>query len=270
MEEVQFSATVNYLKNTDWVREFSQGVFKTNVGANTTRGAAWAIRTLVQAACVTPDSDALRAEFIQSVAANVEYFHTTYVAKPNNPFGIVAPYSNYWDGSGIYAESAWMEDFFTAAIGYAIDLQIAVPAATASKLLAFFGWKAQFIIGRLGGTAPTDYLYCDAAVYVLAVAPSANPDFVGGTGPWYANWGEVYQATLGFKNPGVGGNLRGAYYPDPTSYWGNLQPAIAYAVQHNVPGAEAAYARMTSAPNWGDIVSGFDAAPVWAVAPHLS
>jgi hypothetical protein len=62
--------------------------------------------------------------------------------------------------------------------------------------------------------------------------------------------------------------LRGAYYPDPTSYWANLQPALAYAVQHNVPGAQAAYNRMVTAPNWGELVNGFNSAPVWSVAPH--
>lgn len=161
-----------------------------------------------------------------------------------------------------------MEDFFTAATGYAIDLDIAMPPATVSKLVAFFAWKAQSIIGRLGGTGPTEYLYCDAAVYTLAIAPTEKPDFYTGAGPWYANWGEIYTATIGVKNPGIGGGLRGAYYPDPTSYWANLQPAIAYAVQHKVQGAQAAYTRMVTAPNWGEIVSGFNSAPVWSVAPH--
>ena len=78
MEEVQFAATVNYLKNTDHARKFAGGVFQSNVGANTTRGAAWAIRTLAQAACVTPDNDnALRAEFTASMAANVEFYYAT-------------------------------------------------------------------------------------------------------------------------------------------------------------------------------------------------
>jgi hypothetical protein len=267
MEEVQFSATVGFLKNTDIYRQFTSGVFLSNAGSNTTRGAAWSLRTLAQAACVTPDSDSLRAEYSKSMGANVDFYHGLYVAKPHNPFGFVSPYSNYAEGSGIFTESAWMEDFFTAATGYAIDLDV-VPAASTPKLSAFFAWKAQNIIGRFGGASPTEYLYCDAAVCTVAVAPTEAPDFNGGTGPWYANWGEIYAATKGAKNPGVGGPLRGAYYPDATSYWGNLQPAIAYAVQHNVPGARAAYDRMVNAPNWGELASGFNSAPVWGVAPH--
>jgi hypothetical protein len=268
MEEVQFAATLNYLKNTDVTRSFSSGVFLSHAGANTTRGAAWAIRTLAQAACVTPDNDPLRAEFGASMTANAEYYYATYIARPNNPFGFVAPYSNYTTGSGHYSEAAWMQDFFTAAIGYAVDLEPALTPASMGKLSTFFAWKAQSIIGRLGGTAPTDYLFRQAAVYTVAVAPSETVNFVDGTGPWYKNWGEIYAATLKTANPGTTGPLSGGNYPEATSYWGNLQPAIAYAVQHKVPGAQAAYTRMASAPNWSDFAKDVNGAPVWSVVPR--
>ncbi|AXA93589.1 hypothetical protein [Massilia sp. YMA4] len=266
LEQVQFAATANYLKNTDQTRQFSAGVFLTNAGANTTRGAAWALRTLGQAWTVTPDGDPLQAEFLASVAANVAYYHGQYVAKPNNPQGFVWPYSSYT--GGFWSEATWMQDFFTACTGYLIDLAPPLPGAGTTQLAAFFAWKARSIVGRFGGTAPTDYLFSDAAQYTIAVAPSDRADFAGGTGPWYANWGEVYQATLGKPNPGVAGPLRGAYYPEPTSYWANLQPALAYAVQHNVPGAREAYGRMTGAPNWNDFVNAVNNAPVWSVMPR--
>jgi hypothetical protein len=268
MEEVQFAATLNYLKNTDVTRKFSSGVFLSHAGANTTRGAAWAIRTLAQAACVTPDTDTLRPEFAASMTANAEYYYATYIAQPNNPFGFVAPYSNYATGSGHYSEAAWMQDFFTAAIGYAIDLEPAMSAASMGRLSTFFAWKAQSIIGRLGGTAPTEYLFRQAAVYTVAVAPSESANFVDGSGPWYKNWGEIYADTLGSANPGISGPLTGGNYPEATSYWGNLQPAIAYAVQHRVPGAQAAYARMLAAPNWDAFAKDVNGAPVWSIVPR--
>jgi hypothetical protein len=269
MEEVQFAATLNYLKNSDATRKFSGGVFMSNAGANTTRGAGWAIRTLAQAACVTPDNDTvLRAEFAASMAANAEFYHATYVAQANNPFGFVAPYSNYTTGKGYYSESAWMQDFFTAAVGYAIDLEPAMPAVSTSRLAAFFAWKAQSVVGRLGGTAPTEYLYRQAGIYTVAVAPSESSNFINGTGPWYKSWGEIYAATLGTPNPGEMGPLSGGNFPEATSYWGNLQPAIAYAVQHKVAGAQAAYARMRGAPNWTDMTKRWSDSPVWSVVPR--
>jgi hypothetical protein len=73
---------------------------------------------------------------------------------------------------------------------------------------------------------------------------------------------------MGTPNPGVGGPLRGGNFPGASSYWGNMLPAIAYAVHHNVPGAQAAYNRMISAPNWSDFTADFINAPVWSVAPR--
>jgi hypothetical protein len=269
MEEVQFAATINYLVNTDATRKFSGGVFLSNAGANTTRGAGWALRTLAQAACVSPDDDPLRPEFAASMAANVDFYHSTYVAQANNPHGFVAPYSNYTAGEGKYSEAVWMQDFFTAAVGYALDVGPGMTASSNNKLAEFFAWKAKSVIGRLGGNAPTDFLYRDAAQYTLSIAPSDNVDFATGAGPWYRNWGEIYNATLGAANPGVDGPLRGGNFPDAGSYWGNLQPAIAYAVHHNVPGAMAAYTRMVTAPNWNAIIADFSGTPVWSVSPNM-
>jgi hypothetical protein len=270
MEQVQFAATVHFLQNTDVARGFAKGIFLSHAGANTTRGAAWDTRTLAQAACITPDNDtSLRTEFLTSLDENINYYHGIFVAKPNNPYGIVTPYSDYTGpGDGVHFEAAWMQDFFTAAYGYALDMDPAISATGKTKLREFFAWKARSIIGRLGGTAPTDYLYRDAATYTLAVAPSDAPDFLGGTGPWYADWGQIYKATTGAANSGIAGDLRGAYYPGGTSYWGNLQPAIAYAVEHNVPGALDAYKRMTSAGNWNAFLAEVNSSPVWGVKPR--
>lgn len=268
LEELQFAATINYLINPDSPRQGSGGVFQTTSGSNTTRGAGWAVRTLAQAATIAPDADPLRDEFLASMTANVSFYYTRYVAQSSNPMGFVQPYSNYDAASGRYMEAAWMQDFHTAAYGYALDQDLALPAAARTQLAQFFAWRARSIIGRLGTTASTDYLYRDAAVYTIAIAPTTAPDYVNGTGPWYANWGQVYQGTLGTANPGQDGPLRGAYFPEATSYWGNLQPAIAYAAQHNVPGAREAYARMTGASNWGQLATAFNDNPVWSVRPR--
>src|SRR5262249_1618734 len=63
MEESQFAATLVFLKQNDNTRKSTQGIFETRAGANTTRGAAWALRTQLHALLVTPDSDPLKSEF---------------------------------------------------------------------------------------------------------------------------------------------------------------------------------------------------------------
>lgn len=273
VEELQFVATANYLKQGNIQRQQSAGIFLSNAGANTVRGMGWAMRTLFQAACATPDEDLLFAEFMASVQSNINYLHARYVAKPNNPFGWVTPYSDYTGvGDGVYFDAAWMQDFVTAAFGHGLSLDLLMPAADASKLSQFFAWKARSIVGRFGGSGATEYLYRDAATYTIAVAPSDRPNFDDGTGPWFADWGGVYNATYAASSPGTrtAGPLRGAYFPDPTSYWGNLLPALSLAVEHSVPGAKEAYLRMTGESNWSEFQVASNTNPVWHVVPRAT
>jgi PKD repeat protein len=95
LETAQFVAVANSFKQTDITRGFTQGILKPNAGANTTRGAGWAIRSLAQVAAITPDTDPMKAEFVNQFGFNIDYYHARYVAQPNNPLGWVTPYSDY-------------------------------------------------------------------------------------------------------------------------------------------------------------------------------
>lgn len=269
-QQIQFSATLSFLKQGDSTRFSTQGVFQTDIGANTTRGAAWALRTLIQSAVATPDSEAdLQREMLNSVESNINFFHSTYVAQPNNPQGMCSPYGDYLAKSGAYEHGIWMEDFLTAAWGYMKAVNLPLSLSAKSKLDAFFEWKARSIVGRLGvpGDAKS-YHYCDAAQYVLPVAPSDTADWRTGKGPWYSDWGQVYVATMNKANvASASDQLRGAYFPESTSYWGNLQPALVYAVEHAATGAADARRRMVSASNWQGFINHAKDNPVWAIRP---
>lgn len=274
LETLQFSATRNALYQPDAVRAETDCVFKSYSGACTTRGAAWAVRTLAQVAAITPASDSLAAQFAASFAANVSFNHATYVAQTNNPFGIVAPYGDaYGTGSdSMTQEAPWQQDFYTAAFGYALAMH---PSVTG--LSAFFTWKANSAIGRLGGTGATEWLYRDAAAYNYVVgltdATDSNSVWLDGTGPFPSDWGAMYDATyaiVGSPGSRVDGDLRGSSGSDPTSstgYWGNLLPAISYAVEHGVSGAETAYNKMVGASNWATFLVDTNSHPVWSVRP---
>jgi hypothetical protein len=96
---------------------------------------------------------------------------------------------------------------------------------------------------------------------------------VTGSGPWYSTWREAYDATYATPPAWLGpteGELAFEYIDVPNmGMFANLQPAISYAVQHNVPGAVEAYKRMTSASNWTTLVAAFDHSPGWSVAPPM-
>jgi hypothetical protein len=269
MEEVQFATATNYLGNGDSsiLRDGTKGLVQPCLGAWQTRSTAWDWRARVQALCVTPDADtALRAELIASVESNITHFHGRYVAQSNNPQG--------WLIGGAYTSGAlnvgapWMEDFVTAAFGYSISLGLPISSTASTKLAAFFQWKAKSVIMRLGPQGA--FWYINADPYTMPVSPSTTPDFVTGTGPWYNSDAELYAAAFTPPTPWMGsteGVLAGEIMPGERALWGNLLPAISYAVRHGVPGANTAYARLIGATNYSNLSSAFDQHPVWSVQP---
>jgi hypothetical protein len=269
MEEVQFATTANYLGNGDnaQLRTGSKGLVQTAAGAWQTRSCAWDWRARVQALCVTPDDDAeLRAEFIASVEANIEHFHGRYVAQANNPFGWIKS-AEVYDGT-MRMGAPWQQDFVTAAFGLSVSLGLPISSTAAGKLAAFFQWKARSAIMRLGPKSA--FWYVNAVPYVMPISPSNSPNYDTGAGPWYDNEAAVYAATYAVPQVWQGlteGLLAGEIMPGERAMWGNLQPAIAYAVRHGVPGALDAYNRMTAASNWKALSDAFNVQPVWAVQP---
>jgi hypothetical protein len=267
LEQLQFVAMANHFKQTDTVRRGAQGVLETSAGANTTRGAAWALRTLAQAAALTPDGDPLRAELAASVGANIDYYHARYVASPSNPLGLVQPYSSYNGSADPHISAVWMDDFFTAAFGYLKDLQVH-DASRSGRLDAFLAWKYRSVVGRLGTGEAGSFPYPHGARYTLPYAPSAASNWASGAGPWYANWGQVAQAMALPQGTRRGDPLVSGYPLESTGYWSNLLPALAYAVDHGAAGAAAAWDRVVSASNAQVQAAAYVDQPVWGVVPR--
>lgn len=269
LEEMQLLATANFLKNNNFTRQFTLGIFETYAGANGPRGAAWAIRTLLQAATITPDADPLRAQFVNSVVANVNYYHGRYVAIPNNPLGLVQPYphGDYVPG-GVFDAPPWQDDFVTATFGYIKELEVSDPA-TQVKLSQFLAWKYRSVVGRLGGSVADIAIgYPNGALYTLFYSPTDKPDWTGGKGPWYANWAAVAQAMQLPAFAAAGAPLLSGHPIEATYYWGNLMPALSYAVDHGAPGAAAGWDRVTTASNFPIQAADYIDNPVWGVRPR--
>ncbi len=340
LETVQFAATANHFKRSDSPREGASGVLQT-WASNSTRGAAWSLRTLAHAAAITPAADTpLATEFTTAFANNITRQHSTYAGDAQGTLGFMEPSSGYFDpitsttgagstttnvvlngtsstddqynkvfsnggtwtltingqtrpvvdyvgstftavvspaftvavasqsftlASGHYYEAAWQQDFYTAALGYSKCLGIPLDAPTKTKHDEFFAWKAKSIVGRFGGLGSGEYLFRDAATYSIAIAEADS---------WtaqYSDWGKVWTDTRLYNSYGTGlkelgdGSLRGTV--SMMAFWGNLQPALAYAVRHGVAGAEQARIRMVSATNWAALEADADTAPVWSVRP---
>jgi hypothetical protein len=270
LDEMQLLSSAMLLKQSDKVREFTKGVIQSSAGSNTTRGAGWTLRAIADTAAMTPDDDQpLKKSFVGVIENNVDWYYERYIAQPSNPLGLVQPYSDYTPHNGRLDSASWMEDFLTWSFGNIKALALC-DGAREQRLDRFLQWKYRSIVGRLGPNEPGHWSYRQAAAYTVPYAPTDSPDWAHGTGPWYKDWGEAF-AGAGLKEQ-EGTSLLGAYIDGQglaTSYWGNLQPAISYAVEQNAPGALEAYERMTHAPNWSRAAAQFDTStPVWSVRPR--
>ncbi len=275
MEEVLFAATANYLGNGDnaLLRTGSRGLVQTAVQAWQTRSCAWDWRSKIQALTVVPDEDTpLRNELIACVEANVAHFHGRYVAQANNPFGFILPGESAYNGT-VNEAAAWQQDFVTAVFGWSVSMDLPIGPTHKSNLAAFFQWKAKSVVLRL--STSEKWWYLNAAPYTVKMGASVNANsFINGTGPWPESEAAFY--ALSFAKPpawfgSTEGTLAFEFQPDYSAavrgMWANLQPALAYAVQHGVPGALEGYQRMVKANNWPLFQAQFNGIPVWSVKP---
>jgi hypothetical protein len=186
-----------------------------------------------------------------------------------NPLGILYSYEVAQNDYGPGIAAPWQQNFAVQALGFLTDIE---PLAdlTALKLVRdyYYGWP----VGLLGGDGPPNYCYTHAGAYNVKIAPGSAPS-PSDMSSCYTSWGAVFENTFGAANGTCGTALQGTSGGDPlnaaTGYYGNLMPAIAYAVDHGAPGAAAAWARFSSASNWSSVeASGFDNTPIWGIVPR--
>jgi hypothetical protein len=256
LEELQFWAMWNVFASNPGYRFNVKGI----VQAEQVRAQAWILRTLAEAAYITPDSDRLKAHFNQIMNNNLDWFNQTYTDNAQaNQLGIVVNgYAlGYNNGTGM---APWMDDFFTSAIGHAAELGF----TKAQPLLA---WKARFPISRMTGDGTC---WVDGSIYALTVRASS-------TSPFYTTMGQAYTAshTLDFGALQCGsaamatalklkvGEMTG-YSSAATGYPSNMQPALAYAADALSAQGKAAWTvfmNRSVKPNYGT-------APQFAIVPR--
>jgi hypothetical protein len=236
LEELQFWGMYNVFSSNPGYRENVKGLLK----PEQVRGQAWGLRTLVQAAYITPDNDRLKEHFNRILDSNLDWYNAEYTDNMSaNKLGIIVNgYSIvYSNGRGM---APWMDDFFTSAVGHAHDLGF----AKATKLLQ---WKADYPIQRMVGK---DACYIRGAMYSMIVRDSA-------TSPLYATIGEAFKASNDLNLGETFSSLQCAsaemaealkmkvgemtgYSNYTMGFPSNMQPALAYAADvGGVSGANA-------------------------------
>ena len=256
LEEMQFWAMYNTFASNPGYRENVKGLFK----REQVRGQAWSMRSISQAAYITPDADPLKAQFEYFVKTNLEWYNQNYANNASaNRLGVL-------DGTGavIYdgklGVAPWQDDFFTAAIGMTHELGF-----TAAKPM--LDYKAKFAVGRINATG---VCWIDGAKYSMKVRATT-------TSPLYNSMAEVYKANhdaafvaLPCASTAMAtalklrvGEMTG-YSTVVTGYPANLQPALAYSASSNATGAAAAWSLFAARPYKPNYAAG----PQFAILPR--
>ncbi|TCS38554.1 hypothetical protein EDC30_102293 [Paucimonas lemoignei] len=279
LEELQFWAAWNPLETAPGAHGFEKGLLRWAQ----VRGQAWSLRTLGQAAYITPDSHYLKNYFAAQVGYNLGFYNATYTVANPNQLGA-------YDGSGEESfvsdsgqSAPWQDDFFTWSVGYLTELGF----TDAQPLLA---WKAKFPVGRM--TAP-GYCWIEGAAYFLNIRPAAGM-------PVYPTFAQAYAATIknnamidddgnpithplgllyldqpcgsqaqaDWRTAATGdtwlaGQMTG-YSFSPIGYPSNMQPALAVAVNSGIPNASQAWNIFINR----SVKPDYRAQPQWAIIPR--
>ena len=256
LEELQFWAQYNAFSSNPNYRENRKGLLK----PGQVRGQAWSLRSLAEAAYITPDNHPLKAAFTEIVNSNLDWYNAEY---PNNPdanaLGFIAggPAIVYRKGTAL---APWQDDFFTQAVGHAADLGFA-------KAKPLLRWKARFPVARMVGEG---FCWIDAANYNLPVREHAKA-------PYFKTIGEVFRANRApeiASLPCGSGEMAAAlklkvgemsgYASSAIGYPSNMQPALAYAVDAlGEPGRKAWTKFMARA-----VKPDYSGAPQFAIVPR--
>ena len=258
LEELLFWANWNLLQLAPPYRSFEIGLLK----SGQVRGQAWSLRTLAQAAYIAPDLHPLKRYFVDRLKWNLNWYSDNFSNSPDaNKLGVLtAGYAIVSsDGLGL---PPWQDDFFTWAIGYTWALGF-------SEARPLMQWKAKFPVGRM---IDPDYCWIFASEYMVNVRASKQSEQL------FETFREVYRATIAERVNSKGtrlgdlacgsremadwlttawnekkqsglralhGEMVGYSY-SPEGFPAILQPALAAAVDAEIPGAWEAWRRFQS------------------------
>ena len=256
LEELQFWAMWNSFSSNPDYRENVKGL----IISDQVRGQGWSLRTLSEAAYITPDADPLKSQFNYLMSNNLDWYMKSYVNNPaTNNLGVLThSYTFSYDNGTSLAP--WMDDFFTSAVGHAIELGF----ISAKPLLV---WKSKFPIERMTGTGTC---WIDAAMYSMKLRDTA-------TSPLYTSIGQAYAAShsAGFNALACASSAMASalqlqvgemigYSSSGTGFPSNMQPALAYSVDSGRIGGDTAWSIFASRSVKPDYTAG----PQFAIVPR--
>jgi len=220
----------------------------------------------------------VRADMQLLFGGVMQYWSANTVGGAIGYFGVNEVYNKgAYGGFPNWVIPAFQGNFISATFGFCWDMGLGLDAASTTAHQVVRDHFYKYPVGMLGDT--TGWCYQKGGRYsaIVGTTTATASDFGGGSGTWTysASWGAAFSLAVaaGAETAtacAANGVLDGGNYPEVTSYWGNLQPAISYAVDHLATGALAAYGRQIAASNWQAFINGTANTPEWTVAPRVA
>jgi len=231
LEELQFWANFAMIWQPPGYREYERGL----VQSDQVRAQGWGLRTIANAAYITPDDSPLKSLYTSVLHENALYYQDAYLQpgqKYNNNLGaLMSAYSN------AHMQN-WMDDYFSWSVGYISEMGF-------SDWASVWSFKSKFAMGRI---MDDGFCWSYAAPEYLSVGPDKSS--------FYASFADIQTGNYlpipgnyGFDVlcPAPDGNTSLQSDPSsPTGYGAFMQPAMAVAVDNGfVEGSTAAINKAT-------------------------
>ena len=242
LEELQFWANWNIFRSNPDYRGGNQGL----VNWEEVRGQSWSLRTLTQAAYITPDSHLMKKYFVDRVNYNITWYVNEY---PNNPSAPALGFLT--SGFAIRNNSVmspWEDAFFTSIAGYLVDLGF-------TNAIPLRDWKSRFVVGRFGND-PTFCKYQGADYTYIVVDPS--------NGQYISDWARLKQVNY----PGNCPSNYIDYLFSTNGYLAHARVALATAVAAGYSNAASYIADIKKAQQASSPVADYASDPTWAIVPR--
>ena len=254
LEELYFWTMANAFNGHPGYREGIKGLMI----AEQTRGQAWTLRTLSEAAYITPDADRFKKQFETILENNLNWYNAQYSNNSAaNALGILTESIGYSNNT---AMAPWQDDFFTSAAGHAAELGF-------DKAATLMLWKAKFPISRMTGDG---VCWIDAAPYNLTVRKTESSTIFNDIGTAYRATHASDFNSLACNSAAMAtalgtriGEMTGAA-GSPVGNPATMQPALAFATNASP---------LTGVPAWKLFMSrsvkpDYSQGPQFAIVPR--
>ena len=285
LEEHLFWTFWNYARTNQTTREGASSIEFSGTG----RGRGWNLRNKAQALAIVPVTHSSFNSLKVAWEANVSAYRGRYINGTRdsgawqNSLGCTALYSGggtspYGTEGTYWWDAPWMQATIAMAFGHGWDLGLPQSSGALANHLAVRNFAYKQFTDRAGDGSAGTWNYRRFSAFAL---PYSSPS-TSAPGAFLANWAAaytVYEASGGTSFSALsalpGGTgiyyqnvlVDGAAFASSTATCFNMA-ALAFAAEHQVPGAAAGWLRVTSSSSYAGADAAYRANPNWAIKPR--